>query len=591
MHSPPRILIVDDNATNRDILGTRLARRATSWCRPPTAKRRSTPRRTARSAPARRHDAEARRLRGLPPVRADPTLPFMPIILVTARDDLGCRGRPRSRRRRVSDQAGRPAALIARVRSMLRIKALHDKVQEQAAQLADWNRTLEQRVADQLAEIERMSRLKRFLSPQVAELCRRRAARICSTATARDVTVVFCDLRGFTAFAETAEPEEVMTVVREYHAAVGALIHRIRGHAGAVRRRRPPGAVQRSDALSGSGLRRGAHGGQHARAVSRARRQLAQARARARLRHRHRARLRHARPDRLRGPLRLRCDRHGGQSRGTAVRGRQVRSDPDRRQGLFGDRGSDRRGAGGRPDAERLPPADQGVQRTGRCGYRRNILPQGPSCSGARSLVFSAARRRSRSRRRGGVCTAGSGAPHRRAVRPCRGRSGFAAAADLVRAGAARSRLDQGAQPQGRLPLGRRWRHVARECGAARQTEAGIDPGKQHAGGDRAAGADAHGAGRVRAGHRSGRPGLRRQSGAARRQSDRHHQFRILGRQQMDRDAHGYRAAACAGGGRVQSRYRAVCRPVRPADLGHRGDVQGDADGRWRRASLPASSG
>jgi response regulator RpfG family c-di-GMP phosphodiesterase len=61
------------------------------------------------------------------------------------------------------------ASLVARVKSMLRIKSLHDQVQEQAAQLQEWNRTLEQRVADQLAQMERLGRLKRFFSPQLAE--------------------------------------------------------------------------------------------------------------------------------------------------------------------------------------------------------------------------------------------------------------------------------------------------------------------------------------------------------------------------------------------------------------------------------------
>jgi adenylate cyclase len=73
-----------------------------------------------------------------------------------------------------------------------------------------WNRTLERRVADQLEEIERVSRLKRFLSPQVADLVMASGDEPFFAATARPITVVFCDLRGFTAFAETAEPEEVM---------------------------------------------------------------------------------------------------------------------------------------------------------------------------------------------------------------------------------------------------------------------------------------------------------------------------------------------------------------------------------------------
>jgi len=128
------------------------------------------------------------------------------------------------------------AAMVARVKSMLRIKALHDTVQEQAArleaqtaQLAEWNRTLEQRVAEQLAELERVGRLKRFLAPQLAELLLSSGDEKLLESHRREITVVFCDLRGFTAFAETAEPEEVMGVLREYHAVVGPLIFQFEG--------------------------------------------------------------------------------------------------------------------------------------------------------------------------------------------------------------------------------------------------------------------------------------------------------------------------------------------------------------------------
>jgi class 3 adenylate cyclase len=116
------------------------------------------------------------------------------------------------------------------------MKALHDKVQEQTAclqaqtaELAEWNRALEQRVAEQLAEIERVSRLKRFLSPQIAESIISKGNEHLLESHRREVAIVFCDLRGFTAFAETAEPEEVMQVLREYHATLGEIIHRFEG--------------------------------------------------------------------------------------------------------------------------------------------------------------------------------------------------------------------------------------------------------------------------------------------------------------------------------------------------------------------------
>jgi class 3 adenylate cyclase/HAMP domain-containing protein len=104
------------------------------------------------------------------------------------------------------------------------------KLQEQTDQLLNWNKSLEERVEKQLGEIERIRRLERFLAPQVAQL-------IASSdgheglldSHRREVTVVFCDLRGFTSFTETTEPEEAMNVLREYHAALGELIFRYEG--------------------------------------------------------------------------------------------------------------------------------------------------------------------------------------------------------------------------------------------------------------------------------------------------------------------------------------------------------------------------
>jgi len=94
----------------------------------------------------------------------------------------------------------------------------------QAADLADLNRTLENRVAEQVAELDRVGQLKRFFSPQLADAIVAGGAENPLKTHRRDITVVFLDLRGFTAFTETAEPEEVMGVLREYHAAMGRLI-------------------------------------------------------------------------------------------------------------------------------------------------------------------------------------------------------------------------------------------------------------------------------------------------------------------------------------------------------------------------------
>jgi class 3 adenylate cyclase len=110
-----------------------------------------------------------------------------------------------------------PTLLRARIGACLEKKRLHD-------QLVEWNQTLEQRVRDKVAEVERLGRLKRFFSPHLAELIVAGGAEDPLKTHRREITVVFLDLRGFTAFAETSEPEEVMRVLREYHAEMGKII-------------------------------------------------------------------------------------------------------------------------------------------------------------------------------------------------------------------------------------------------------------------------------------------------------------------------------------------------------------------------------
>jgi class 3 adenylate cyclase/putative methionine-R-sulfoxide reductase with GAF domain len=109
------------------------------------------------------------------------------------------------------------------------LREAHDQVLAQAADLATWNRTLEQRVAEQVAEIERVGRLKSFLPPQIAQLVVSAGHESVLESHRRDVSVVFCDLRGFTAFSELAEPEEVMLVLREYQTKLGVLINKFEG--------------------------------------------------------------------------------------------------------------------------------------------------------------------------------------------------------------------------------------------------------------------------------------------------------------------------------------------------------------------------
>ena len=239
MRAPPRILITDDQPMNVDILQSRLAVHgyeiltATDGEEALASARAQLPDLILLDIMMPKMDGiEVCRL-----LKEDGALPFMPIIMVTAKADskdivAGLEAGADEYLTKPVDQA----ALVARVQSMLRIKALHDTVQEQATrletqslQLAEWNRTLEQRVRDQLAELERIGRLKRFFSPQLAELIVSAGEDRLLESHRREVTVVFCDLRGFTAFAETTEPDEVMGVLREYHTSLGELIFRFEG--------------------------------------------------------------------------------------------------------------------------------------------------------------------------------------------------------------------------------------------------------------------------------------------------------------------------------------------------------------------------
>jgi adenylate cyclase len=162
-------------------------------------------------------------------LREDPVSRYLPIIMITAS---GAEEKLKALEAGADDFVLKPfdkAELLARVQSLLRIKEYHDTVQAQASELAEWNRTLEARVQQQVEELERVGRLRRYLSPQLAELIVSSGDESILESHRRQITVVFCDLRGFTAFAETSEPEEVMGVLREYHAALGELIYRFEG--------------------------------------------------------------------------------------------------------------------------------------------------------------------------------------------------------------------------------------------------------------------------------------------------------------------------------------------------------------------------
>jgi class 3 adenylate cyclase len=162
-------------------------------------------------------------------MRTTPATEHLPVVMITASSGEEKRGALEAG---ADDFVMKPfdqAELLARVRSLLRIKQYHDTIRQQAAALAEWNAELEQRVEEQVAQLDRLGRLKRFLSPQVADLVVSSGDDSFLESHRREIAVVFCDLRGFVGFAETAEPEVTLAVLRDYHAALGELVFRFEG--------------------------------------------------------------------------------------------------------------------------------------------------------------------------------------------------------------------------------------------------------------------------------------------------------------------------------------------------------------------------
>jgi len=162
-------------------------------------------------------------------IRERPGTAYLPVVMVTASGD---EQKIKALEAGADDFLTKPVnknELLARVASLARIKRYQDTIKRQSDELAAWNHELEDRVSDQVTQIERMRRLKRFLSPQLAELIVDSGDESFLESHRREIVVVFCDLRGFTAFAEASEPEEVMGVLGEYHAALGDLIFRFEG--------------------------------------------------------------------------------------------------------------------------------------------------------------------------------------------------------------------------------------------------------------------------------------------------------------------------------------------------------------------------
>src|SRR5262249_54643428 len=150
---------------------------------------------------------------------------LLPIVLVTSLDPQG--ERVKGIEAGADDFLSKPinqSELFARVRSLLRVKSLQDEVQRQADALKEWNAKLEERVDEQVAQLERMGQLKRFFAPAVADAIVSAGGKAILAPHPRGVKYVFADFRGFTACHRSAEPEEVESMLHEFHATLGPLV-------------------------------------------------------------------------------------------------------------------------------------------------------------------------------------------------------------------------------------------------------------------------------------------------------------------------------------------------------------------------------
>ncbi|MGH7089856.1 MAG: adenylate/guanylate cyclase domain-containing protein, partial [Stellaceae bacterium] len=221
------ILVVDDNEGNREMLSRRIARQGFAVITAEDGQQ-ALERLADRPIDLVLLDVMMPGIDGyetLKRMKSDEALRHIPVLMISALDEM--ESVIRCIELGAEDYLPKPfnpVLLRARIGASLEKKRLRDQEVLHVRALADWNRTLEARVAEQVAQLDRLGRLKRFFSPQLAELMISGGADDPLKTHRREITVVFLDLRGFTAFAETAEPEEVMGILREYHAAMGRLV-------------------------------------------------------------------------------------------------------------------------------------------------------------------------------------------------------------------------------------------------------------------------------------------------------------------------------------------------------------------------------
>jgi len=161
---------------------------------------------------------------GVRALRRDPAIAAIPIIALTASDR---RQQERALEAGADDAvavSSGPTMLLARIRALLKLAAYRQDLEGKARDLSDTTGTLYSLIRQQVDELQRVAQLRRFLSPQLAEMVLSAGGSELLASHRRDVAVVFCDLRGFTAFSEAVPPDEVMTVLGDFHAALGRTI-------------------------------------------------------------------------------------------------------------------------------------------------------------------------------------------------------------------------------------------------------------------------------------------------------------------------------------------------------------------------------